>query len=215
MDFIHLPNDHFIGWWRFNEGQGDTCQDSSGNQHHLNLIGNPKWFSGRSGTAIHTGKACATGTIDPRFKTNDTFSLMAWVNTTNPETQEATDFTLDFMGRHCTLGYNTESTEIYLDCPGLHLSDRYPRVRVYTEVNIDDGRWHHIAGLYDGNSISIYVDGSINTRVDATGLIDPWDDSALTITTHGLIDEVRLYNRALSTPEIDAIVHEPFLSDPD
>jgi len=37
--------------------------------------------------------------------------------------------------------------------------------------NINDGQWHHVAGVYDGTSKYIYVDGALDASVPATGTI--------------------------------------------
>ena len=38
-----------VGWWRFNEGSGNTANDSSGNDHHGTIIGTPEWVVGPDG----------------------------------------------------------------------------------------------------------------------------------------------------------------------
>ena len=79
---------------------------------------------------------------------------------------------------------------------------------------IPDQSWHHIAGTYDGSTINMYVDGVLSgSRVHVGGNIDH-DDSDLHIGSSiadvvgrelsGLVDEVRLWNRALTTEEIQA-----------
>jgi len=76
-----------------------------------------------------------------------------------------------------------------------------------------DGNFHHIAGTYDGSALKLYVDGKLETLTTWSGPI--------TYTTHdlfigtrqnsygdvfkGVIDEVSLYNRALSDQEIAGI----------
>lgn len=85
------------------------------------------------------------------------------------------------------------------------------------------GEWHHVAGVYDGSSIKLYVNGQLVVDpIFQTGIITPMlETSFLTIGSedgrtnephligqryfHGLIDEVELYNRALSESDIQAI----------
>jgi hypothetical protein len=85
---------------------------------------------------------------------------------------------------------------------------------------VSPGRWHHIAGTYDGTRLQLYVDGRPRGRpLDHTGLIAPMQkDNFVSLgseegrtlepgITHnryfkGLIDEVAIYNRALSAQEI-------------
>ena len=39
--------------------------------------------------------------------------------------------------------------------------------------NVKDGQWHHVAGIYDGTNMFIYVDGTLDASQPATGLIIP------------------------------------------
>ncbi|MCP4710838.1 MAG: LamG domain-containing protein, partial [Planctomycetes bacterium] len=75
------------------------------------------------------------------------------------------------------------------------------------------GTWHHIAGVYDGDAgtAKIYLDGTLidtHTNVNLTGLVKSGQVASLgsqagiSYFFNGSIDEVRIYNRALTTDEI-------------
>jgi hypothetical protein len=81
-----------------------------------------------------------------------------------------------------------------------------------------DGQWHHVAVTYDGKTICCYVDGV--GKPQKAGHPGPlkkngWDlcignsvvdyGTGEFIAFDGLIDEVRIYNRALSAAEIKAL----------
>lgn len=81
-----------------------------------------------------------------------------------------------------------------------------------------DGRWQHVAGTFDGETIKLYVDGvekkqTFNNSSPITG--NHWDlcigNSVVNYGTgeflafDGLIDEVRIYNRVLSAEEIQTL----------
>jgi RHS repeat-associated protein len=88
--------------------------------------------------------------------------------------------------------------------------------------NVNDGQWHHVAAVYDGTNMFLYVDGTLDVSQPATGFI-PQNNDPLCIGANakayvnscncnelgyffnGLIDEVSIYNRALSSNEIAAI----------
>ncbi len=88
-------------------------------------------------------------------------------------------------------------------------------------VNINDGQWHHVAGVYDGTQYILYVDGvQDGPAVLATGLIAQTTSHKFTIGAFersgdvskfydGYIDDVRVYNEALDAAAIQAIVPEP------
>ena len=79
--------------------------------------------------------------------------------------------------------------------------------------NINDGQWHHVAAVYDGTNMFLYVDGTLDVSQPATGLIAQNSypvyigQNAQTpmLNFNGLIDEVSLYNRALTASEIQTI----------
>lgn len=83
---------------------------------------------------------------------------------------------------------------------------------------LDDGQWHHVAATYDGRTLRSYVDGVEKSRpAKRPGPLKKsgWDlcigNSLVDYGTgeflafDGLIDEVRIYNRALSGTEIKAL----------
>lgn len=71
--------------------------------------------------------------------------------------------------------------------------------------------WHHIAGTYDGNIISIYLDGQLAESTTHPGTIAETDDELHighynTTYWEGKIDDVRIYSRVLTQEEIEALV---------
>lgn len=78
------------------------------------------------------------------------------------------------------------------------------------------GKWHFIVGTYDGSTMRLYVDGVQAAEGPATGDITP-TSSDLMIGRNsengediykGIIDEIRIYNRALSSSEIVELFQE-------
>lgn len=78
--------------------------------------------------------------------------------------------------------------------------------------------WHHIVGTYDGASQNVYVDGVLKNSRPTAGLI--WASSApLWIGSHivgwdanpfcGTIDDLRIYNHALSESEVGTLAAVP------
>ncbi len=94
--------------------------------------------------------------------------------------------------------------------------DNISGVRYENSIVTLSTSWHYIAVTFDGSRIKVYVDGALEKDVNAPGTITKIDDSLFIGTTgsglspnsnwyYGLIDEVRIYNRALSAEEIKAI----------
>lgn len=78
--------------------------------------------------------------------------------------------------------------------------------------------WHHVAGIYDGNTLKIYIDGNIvNTKDVSSNSINPGNNYVLGIGRdvekgrgfNGLIDKARIYNKALTIDELNSTTRTP------
>ena len=80
---------------------------------------------------------------------------------------------------------------------------------------VGDGRFHHLAGTWDGSEVRIYVDGVLEDSAATFGALVNGSEAEIIIgdhnpplqvrRVHGLLDEIKIYNRALSASEIQAI----------
>ncbi len=74
-----------------------------------------------------------------------------------------------------------------------------------------DGRWHHIAYVYDGGSAKLYIDGLLKDK-KSTNIYDITDGRTLVVGGYypdetkakliGMVDEVKIFDEALSSEEI-------------
>jgi hypothetical protein len=75
---------------------------------------------------------------------------------------------------------------------------------------VADNEWHHVAGTYDGSNATLYIDGIADTIVEATGKISTnpqnlflgENSQARGRYFKGLLDDVCIYDRALSDAEV-------------
>src|SRR5262249_39743448 len=87
-----------------------------------------------------------------------------------------------------------------------------------SQLKLNDGLWHHVVGTWDERVISIYTDGilrgsgtndSFGPILNTTYPVRIGSDARLPVGGdrffNGLIDEPRIYNRALSANEIAGI----------
>jgi hypothetical protein len=87
-----------------------------------------------------------------------------------------------------------------------------PHADLYGSRNVYDGQWHHVAAVYDGTNMFLYVDGALDVSQPATGTISQNSSPVCIGQTaqstgyffKGLIDEASIYNRALTASEIQA-----------
>jgi hypothetical protein len=88
---------------------------------------------------------------------------------------------------------------------------------VTSNAVIQIGTWQHIAGVWDGANLRVYIDGTADTVVAASGTLqmnrdiflginsDNFFGGTITHQVNGLIDEVEIFDRALSATEIQTI----------
>ena len=101
----------------------------------------------------------------------------------------------------------------YVDVAGM------PWDGVKAGVGIFDNQWHHVAGVYDGSNAYIYIDGGLDSNsVACSGNMatNNWDvyigensetldGGTIAREWNGLIDDVRVYNYALTQTEVNDI----------
>ena len=88
---------------------------------------------------------------------------------------------------------------------------------VSPEWDVEPGKWAHVAGTYDGRTLRIYVNGVLRGQAEAPGGIAPRKGPIVignyigrkdAYPMDGLIDDVRIYSRALTADEIVAAASE-------
>jgi beta-galactosidase len=75
---------------------------------------------------------------------------------------------------------------------------------------VNDGRWHHVAGVYDGRTATLYIDGQRDVSATVVGSIaansfNVWigaDSERGERGWSGRIDDARIYSYALTAKEI-------------
>ena len=81
---------------------------------------------------------------------------------------------------------------------------------VASSVSINDGRWHHVVGVYTGSQLQIFVDGVLSNSVNSSGAINR-NNRVVEIGRNtqgagrefdGAIHDVRVYSRGLTAAEI-------------
>ena len=193
-----------LGWWKFDESTGTIASDSSGNGNNGTLKGNPVWrpTGGVSGGAIElSGKGDYVEiSNEANFDINDQITISAWVNITDVP-QEWTGIV--------TKGDSAWRLSTSFAKNAFHFgvsSSAY----LNGQASVDSGQWHNVVGVYDGQKMSIYVDGKIDfsrrwTRPIGTNDFPVCIGENIELKGrcfHCLFDDVRIYNYALSQDEI-------------
>ena len=84
--------------------------------------------------------------------------------------------------------------------------------------SIQDGEWHFLAGTWDGDDILLYIDGELEAEMPCKGELKP-NNEALYIGARGgsqrfitgALDEIKMYNYALTKEELLQDMAEPVL----
>jgi len=209
-----------MGYWKFDDGAGTTALDSSGNNIHGTLTNGPTWVAGKIGGALSFDgvddnvitRDPADGSLD--MGTGD-FTLAAWFYF---PTLPGVGVTQDMIskGSHGNRGYSLGITDNLL-CGYIDNTGDGGINQSFCYGSPTAGVWHHGAAVFDRDlEVRIYLDG---ISVGANGIwprndgnidspnslkIGEYGDSAL-LWFNGTLDDVRIYNRALSASEIAAL----------
>jgi hypothetical protein len=199
-----------VAAYGFNETSGTTVTDASGN-NNTGTLGNgvTRSTQGKFGSALVFNGASFV-TIPPAASLNLTtgMTLQAWVYPTATPTNWSTVLLKEQPG---ALVY------------GLYAGSPTNRPSIYCNISTSSSgeqgfagpsalplnTWSHLAGTYDGATLRLYVNGAVvasqaftGSIVTSTGAVRIGGNSVWGEYFQGRLDEVRLYNRALSQAEL-------------
>jgi Concanavalin A-like lectin/glucanases superfamily len=212
------PN--LVGWWTFDEGSGDTTADSSKHGRAGTLRGGMSFEKNSA-----PGKACRLGSDKAgralEFDGRDDYveiakykgvtgtrprTIAAWIKTTSPK-GEIVSWGADGPGQMWTFGFIRG-----------HLGVTPKGGYLYMKAATHDDQWHHVAVVVEPakspnlyNNVKLYKDGA-RAEIDDIGLLDLWPiqtgsdlDVRIGRQFKGFIDDLRIYNRALSEHEVNLL----------
>jgi hypothetical protein len=205
-----------VAWWALDEGAGATAADSSPNSLSGTLRGNPVWTSGkRRGALSFDGqKDYVEIPKNPKFYLPGPLTVAAWVNVaTLPRSEWGmylfSDYSSD--GGRSTFALRVMGTGA---AQFLWQTENAEPAVATSSGRLTPGTWAHLAGVWDGTARMLYVNGVLDgtakgpqARPDIGGNISIGRPGAYNgLYFSGRIDDVRMYNRALSTAEIRSLV---------
>lgn len=213
------PPDSMVAWWPLDETSGTTAVDIAGVPNNGTHFGGPVPVSGKVAGALSFDSVDDYVEVadhpELNFGTGD-FSIDAWV-LTNDSVAVATIADKRSGTNANPLGY---SLYLFNGKLGLQLADNSGFNNYNSSAFVADGQWHHIAVTVDRNDTSglkFYVDGNLVDTSDPT----PYNGSltntgVFRIASHsydqdtnfmfeGVVDELELFNRALTAGEVNSI----------
>ena len=201
-------NSGLVGYWDFEEGNGTTTADKSGNGSTGTLTNGPTWVDGKVGSYaidFNAGDDNVIFSSDPVGTTAITVVAWMYADTLGDANygQIMNNGKLGFAVRpgNRTYGYNDGYT-IYLVLPGYN-----------NTFSLD--QWALVAYIRDsaGTNCGLYVDGAATGPLDQNGGVPEVGSTSLYVGNgatfsngfDGVLDDVRIYNRVLSESEMLAI----------
>ncbi len=206
-----------VGYWLFDEGSGTTASDASGFGNDGTLNGTPVWTTGISGSALDfSGGADRVFVPDSSsLDISDQITIAAWIKPRKTGTQ----YVVKKARINVTDGY-----ELSLSAGGRVFvrfnqdgSGNTYRLDSLSYYPTDGNTWMHVAATYDGQDIKVYVNGVLETTLSVQGLVIANNSNDLSIGAQddglnpfdGVVDQVHIYNSALSASEIQNLVNIP------
>ncbi|MHC4367240.1 MAG: LamG-like jellyroll fold domain-containing protein [Planctomycetota bacterium] len=199
-----------IGWWKLDDGSGDVAADAGAGGLDGTLLGDPAWTDGIAGKALQfDGDGDYVDLSNhPDFDITGRITVSAWIKVDAFDKPYQTIISKGDTSWRLQRSAGTDTLEF--GCMGVPVPNNPVWGGIYGKTNVNDGQWHHALGTYDGSTISLYVDGDLDVSVEAPGSIKT-NDKPVYIGENsekpgrfwnGLIDDVRVYNYALSADEI-------------
>jgi hypothetical protein len=211
---VAASNPNLVGAWGFDEASGPSVTDASGTGNTGTITGATRTASGKFGSALSFNGINNWVTIPDANSLDLTtgMTLEAWVRP-------------DVTGSlwRCVLLKEQASSLIY----ALYAADSTgkPATDVFTTADVGLSgtsttplnAWTHLAATYDRTTLRLYVNGTQVATKAVTGNIktstgvlriggnSSWSDEWFS----GLIDEVRVYNTALTAAQIQADMTKP------
>lgn len=203
-----------IAYWALDEAAGGTASDSVGGATGT-LVGNPVWrpTGGRVGGALEfDGDGDTVYMGDLAVLEPEHVTVCVWAQRTGAGDGVGGQIMVD--KQHWNVGGYLLALEPENTEAGWRVVSTGSGATHDIRALVTTSAWHHYCGSYDGTTTRLYVDGVLRNskaaslvaangaafRLGSNGGANYW--------FHGLMDEVRVYNRALSLVEIQALANQ-------
>lgn len=199
--YSQIPVDHIWSYYPLN---GNSI-DFSGNNHTLQNINNVLFSSNRFDESNSCGLFNSTNYLTCSGLANfDTLSVSVWVNI------DKLQFSMVFkFGNTCCNGYGL----YFFDGSG-GAGDQLSVVTggnsgaaTGSTIKLDINRWYNLVLIKEKNKFSLFCNGKFHSSGDSY-YTNPIDELSFGESFSGKLDDIRIYNRALKSEEINSIANE-------
>jgi regulation of enolase protein 1 (concanavalin A-like superfamily) len=194
-----------VGAYGLNEGTGTTVTDNSGNGRTGTIAGG-SWVAGRFGQALSLNGTSSDVTF-PDVDLTGSFTVMGWMQTRSLYTNTCGSFVM----KAFDYGFEICNGNLLARIgSGTNWNTYAMRTLSSADLNV----WKHVAMTFNGTTVRLFLDGV--EVASATGthgsnnnplLFGRWTPASE--YWNGLVDEVRIYSRALSSSEVQTDMNAP------
>ena len=206
-----LDKDGLALYLPFDEGRGVTAKDESGEGNDGELQGDIEWVDGEHGKAVYISDNAADNKVvvkdDATLDITGDMTIAVWVKIdTMPDGSCSLITKADTYMIH-TSNWSGNGIEQEL------LLWPFDKWQTPASTPIQLGEWRHVAGVYDGSDIKMYIDGELMGERGRVGAISSTAADLVigrdsrgccdTRRTAQTLDEVMIFDRALSDGEVE------------
>ena len=207
-----------VAYWAFEETEGDTASDSTGNGHDGTLMGDPQRVDGYFGGGLEfDGDGDEVNVPFHEDLNQETFTISAWANV---EPGSANHRAVISSRNVPSTGYifyaEPQNTWEFWTGDGEWRKTQGPAVKL--------GDWEHLAATFADGTQKFYVNGELEGETASALIVNPSQELLIGAGANerdheyffkGVIDEVLIYDRELDEDEIAAVMKsESFAVEP-
>ena len=203
-----------VAEWKMDEKTGTSAKDTSGNNNN-GIISGATWTTGAVGAGLKfSGSGQAVSVVDnSTLKPTTAITTEAWFNTTDKTTTSQRILSkTEGSGYQLSINENSACPSNTL-CFLVNINGTYYSA-TYASSNLSNNTWYHVAGLYDGSTVKLFLNGlNIGTTTTISNTItqaaynlcigsETDGGSCTSGFFKGKIDHVKIYNYARTPAQI-------------